>query len=178
MKFFKYIFALVIFFMMLSCTTSVKKFVEVKPKSETDSVLYVYRPDSMSNIMVYPGVFIDGKKQFAINNNSYSYYHIKPGKHIIKILVESKYSGIHEVGFIIEPGEVKYIRISTGLKFEMHRPYSRSFNVEAVTSTQAKVEIQKLKHKGKDKRFSSKSQIKGAGDSRFSIQKTNNPFSK
>ena len=167
-----------------SCSKKPSNFVEAKPENKTDSVLYIYRPHSMSNIMISPDVLIDGEKKVEIKNKSYFYMLIPQAKHSVKLGLTERFTGVQQLELNVEQGETVYLRVNTSLKFEMNKPYSRSFSIESVDKEQALDEIKKTRYADKkietpelDQASKAKShdEEKKSG---FSTSKTNNPFSK
>jgi len=180
--------SLLLLFLIVSCSAKNTSFIEAEPELDTGSVVYVYRPDSMSNIMVNPEVLIDGKKQQVIKNNSHFYVMIAEGKYEVKLQLAERYEGVQKLDLNFFPGQVIYIRVNTSLKFEKNKPYSRSFDIEVVDREIAINEINKTGYIGQvdDKEVAQKSEEKTISSEaeqevskdQFSISKTRNPFSK
>jgi uncharacterized protein DUF2846 len=158
---------------------------EIKPENKTESVVYIYRPYSMSNIMLSPEVFINDKKIGEVKNNSYLYVRVLPGKHSLELKLDARYSGVQQLELNAWPGQSIFIRVNTALKFEMNKPYSRSFNFQQVDKKNALSDIQKMQYAGEeniDKIIEEKTQKvaeeKQQSEGQYSISKSRNPFSK
>ena len=175
-------------FLIVSCSAKNTSFLEVEPDLNADSVIYIYRPDSMSNIMVNPTVLIDGEKQQEIKNNSHFYVMLSPGKHEVKLQLAERYAGVKKKSLEFLPGQVSYLRVTASLKFEQNKPYSRTFNIERVdreiaineinkTGYIGQVDDKKVAKKTEEKTISSESEQEVSKD-QFSISKTRDPFSK
>lgn len=181
---------LIMLFMLAvtACSTKKSNFVEVKPSSESETALYIYRPYSMSNIMITPEIVLDGEKITDIKNSSYRYFFLPQGKHTVELEIDERYSGVQKVDVNLQQSKTVYLRVNTSLKFEKNKPYSRSFSLEVVDKETALTEIQATQYADKKKNnkkevltneseTSSNSQDEVAKD-QFTIQKTRNPFAK
>jgi len=171
-----------------ACTTKKSNFVEIKPTIESEAALYIYRPYSMSNIMIQPEIYIDGEKTTDIKNSSFHYFFLPEGKHTVKLEIGERYSGVQQVDVSLKQPDVMYLRVNTSLKFEKNKPYSRSFSIEVVDKEKALTEIQATQYAGKknnskkeesinEKESSTETENSVAKD-QFSIEKTRNPFAK
>jgi len=189
---------MLVVFILASCSVKTGTFNEVVTASSQDSVVYIYRPHSMSNVLVSPKMLIDGQQKFKIDNNSYRYVvltdeeHLKdhPVKHVFEIEVAERYSGIHRLRLNIEQGEKVFLRVSTLLKFEEKQPYSRSFTLEQIDRAIALNEIRETHYAGEHNtkksnnpmNENSKTVETGINNSvpedQFSISRTRNPFDK
>ena len=171
-----------------ACASKKSNFVEVKPSSESEAVLYVYRPYSMSNIMIVPDVVIDGKKITDIKNSSHHYFFLPQGKHTVELKIDERYSGVQQIDVNLQPEKTVYLRVNTSLKFEKNKPYTRSFSLEVVDKEAALTEIQATQYADKEKTAKKEALINESEASRnsqdevtkdqFTIQKSRNPFSK
>ena len=90
--------------------------------------------------------------------------------------MDKRYTGNHEL--VVNPGTQNpvYLRVSTSIKFEMDKPYSRRFNIEQVERNIALREIVKTKYFTKKVKNKEQGKIKSLSE--FSTLKTRNPFSK
>ena len=174
--------------LITACTSNKSHFVEVKPASESETTLYIYRPYSMSNIMISPEIVIDGKKITDIKNSSYHYFFLPQGKHTVKLEIDERYTGLQKVDVNLQQVKTVYLRVDTSLKFEKNKPYSRSFSLQVVDKKTALTEIQatqyadKNMHDKKEESTNKKGYLSGAQDevteNQFTIQKSRNPFAK
>ena len=55
---------------LAGCVSNNSRLIE-QPMAEKRPALYIYRPNSFSNVVVSPTVIIDGKQRFLIGNNKY-----------------------------------------------------------------------------------------------------------
>ncbi len=171
-----------------SCVTKKSAFIEVDVNHKTLPVVYIYRLHSMSNIMLSPDVFIDGEKKFNIKNKSYEYISMSPGEHNFKLALTERFSGVQQIKVSVKPNEIIYLRINTALKFEMNKPYSRSFDIEKVEKKIAFREMQQTEFSAKQAVLEKSSgsekqnlQLKipdAVNNNEYSIKKSRNPFVK
>jgi len=171
-----------------ACTSNKTSFVEVTPSSESEATLYIYRPYSMSNIMISPEIIIDGKKVTDIKNSSHHYFILPQGKHTVELEIDERYSGVQQIDVSLQQAKTVYLRVNTSLKFEKNKPYSRSFSLEVINKETALTEIQATQYADKKKgvnkeaitdeeEASSEFENVETKD-KFTIHKTRNPFSK
>lgn len=184
MQSFKLITIIITIISAISCTKKTPNFVEASSVKESESVLYIYRPYSMSNIVITPDVLIDGKKQAEIENNKYLYLVVPQGEHTIELDLAKRYTGQQSLMLNIEKGKTIYLRVNTSMKFQMNKPYDRSFSIEEIEKEAALLEIQGTVYAGKDiktkseKRLVDSEKQEEVKENQFSISKTRNPFAK
>lgn len=162
-----------------ACTTTQGHFDLATHASTSNAVVYIYRPNSLSNVMVAPDVLIDDARVFAINNNYYNVLYLPAGKHQIKLDLTERYQGVNEIILDTVAGQNYFLRISTAVKFQMNKPYDRWFNLEKVTAQIAQNEIALCKpYKPDNKAPATEAAAQEIEESEYSSQKFRNPFSK
>ena len=172
-----------------ACTASMPAAIKQPPAKDDVALLYVYRPASMSNILVAPGVIIDDDASFSIENDRYTYIELQPGRHRVQLAVAERYEGEHGFSFSALPGQVYYLRVATQMKFRKNDLYQRRFDLQPVASALARSEMD-------DCRFLSlaahapgngNAEVDDVGeveaavpaaDAEFSISKSRDPFSR
>ena len=173
------VFLFLSMFAISACTTAPGHFDLAKHASTSNAVVYIYRPNSLSNVMVAPDVLIDDVKEFPINNNYFNVIYLPAGKHHIKLDLTERYQGVNELVLETVSGHNYFLRVSTAVKFQMNKPYDRWFNLEQVTAQIAKDEIIYCKpYKPDSKVPAVETATQEAGKSEYSSQKFRNPFSK
>jgi len=174
----------VILLFLMGCTSKHTVFEVIQPSSEKGSIVYVYRPSAMANAMTSPALLFNGELISTLERNSYLYRHVTPGLHVLNLDLGERYTGIKKIVLNVRPNEVYFIRMTSELRFEMNKPYTRIFNLEPVDSSTALHELASISVKDK-----SKPSIRGGEvevgvssenieDAQFSIENTRNPFSK
>jgi hypothetical protein len=156
-----------------------------EPVMEADTaLLYLYRPASMSNVVVAPQVLVDDMEAFPLANDSYTHVQLQPGPHRVRLLLAQRYQGDHEFRFSAEAGQRYYIRLDTELKFRKNELYERRFDLRSVGAT-AREEILRcsffplqgaMPHAGQQGAVSGSSQQ--PVEAEFSISRSRDPFSR
>lgn len=172
-------FLFICFLGLSACSTVSERFDLSARASATSAVVYIYRPNAMSNMMVAPDVLIDDAKTFAIRNNHYHVLYLPSGKHQIKLDLSERYQGVSQIDLETVAGQNYFLRVSTAVKFQMNQPYDRWFNLERVSLEMAQDEIAQCKpyeQENKPSRIETISQE--SQESEYSSRKFRNPFSK
>ena len=166
--------------LITGCSSNKPAFVSVKPLNHTESVVYIYRPNLLSNLIISPELTHNGVKKTSISNNTYTFMRLKPGKHTFKLNLTERYSGTHSLTINIKPEKIYFLKVSTSLKFEKNKAYGRVFSISQIHPDLALNEIQQLAFIDNKQHKSTKKQnaIKAPEDNQFSINKTRNPFAK
>ena len=168
-------------FLLSSCSSNNSIFVALVPSIENQSIIYIYRPASFSNVVISPMLKINGDDNVEISNNSYSYVQLTAGKHIFKLDLSKRYIGNTEIALDIKPQKTYFLKISTSLEFEKNKPYTRRFDIKQRHKDIALAEIKNIPYTEKNKTdigIKTTSTTDKTEDSQFSTDKTRNPFSK
>ena len=156
------------------------------------AIVYVYRPASLSNVLLSPPLKVDGEPVFDVKNDSFSQLKLAQGRHLFELALAERYSGTRQLQLDLESGQIYYLRISTQLTFQKNKPYIRRFDINLVSAETAQAELGPLKidqKKTNQNRLLDNKQAKteaeaGKSDAdlpeedEFSISKTRNPFSR
>jgi Protein of unknown function (DUF2846) len=207
MIFFKpyYILVTLLISVLVGCSHKPVNFSITEPVSGEGAIVYIYRPDSMSNIVISPDVLIEGKKRFEIKNNAYMSINLPPGQYNFSLNLANRYEGQHSINLNLIDKGIYFLRIDTKMKFQMNNLYKRRFDVLSISKDRALSEIAECRNLNK-KNARKKSVVLPAilekqrmedrpieapqvkeedvsiltddPDSEFSISKTKNPFSK
>lgn len=114
---------------------------ETPAMTESNAVVYLYRPASMSNIVISPTVVVDNRGGFEMANGNYTYMVMEPGGHRLRLELSERYQGRHEQEFNVEAGGRYYFRIDTRLKFRKNDLYQRRFDLLRMETDSAISEI-------------------------------------
>lgn len=180
-----YLFFLLALPGLAACTGAVKTTIR-QPVEQYDGVLlYLYRPDSMSNILISPRLSVDGAGAFPFKNDHYTYLQLPAGDHRVQLLLSERYQGHHEFEFSAETGQVHYLRIGTKMAFRKNDLYVRRFDLQPVSAEIAREEMASCRYfslqaedKADDPATGSVESQPRADDSSFSINKSRDPFSR
>lgn len=148
------------------------------------ALLYLYRPASMSNVVISPHLKVDDMDDFAMENDSYTYVQLQPGPHRVRLLLSPRYQGDHEYSFSAQAGRRYYLRLDTALKFRKNELYERRFDLRPVSAA-AQEEILRCSFfpiQGDmplaDQRSDDSTAPQAPVESEFSISKSRDPFSR
>lgn len=166
-------------FSMVGCVSNQPKPGQIMAAAEKGSVVYIYRPASFSNVVISPGVLIDGKERFLIENDKYSFVYLSPGKHTIKLNLDKHYRGNFERQLDVQPDRAYFLRVDTAMKFVQGQPYIRSFDLKETAIETGLSDIKECKYIKPEmpSRYLLKKGRSGQ-ESRFTTEKTADPFSR
>lgn len=166
-----------------ACSTQQAKIPFQPVAQEQDqAMLYLYRPQTMSNAMYHPAVYLDDEQRATISGGQHYLLRVKPGRHTLVLAPEKNYSGHTREAFQATAGEYIYYRIDTRLALSNqsagYTPYKRSFNLVAVSPDQATAEISQCCNPASNKPENSTLNQTPAEKpaTGFSSDKTANPF--
>ncbi len=176
------ILLLVCSLLISACSSHRSTFTLQQPEVDNSSVIYIYRPASLSNIAVSPQIELDGKKQFTLSNGQHQFIQLPEGKYQFDLALDERYTGNQSLMLKVESQQHYFLRVTTQVKFEKNRPYTRRFDIQRVDNSIALNEIRQTRYGGETQvaaqsRNSGDAQPQPKEDS-FSISKTRNPFSK
>lgn len=180
--------ALIVLLLSISaCTASKKSFEVSEPSLEKGSVVYLYRPHDVSNIILKSEIDIDGENAQALSSGEYRQIYLQPGEHLVNLLAVEGYTSAEQLVLNVEPGSVHYLRLSSSLSMETgvrYSAYKRKFELEEVTPSQALKklascrDVEALASNENSTTDAVETKVQDSADSRFSLDKTRNPFSR
>jgi len=137
----------------------------------------------MSNALYSPGLNIDGEFRLYTRNGVSSRISLPPGEHVFAFQEDNKYSDLKPITVTLDAGRIYFIRVTTSLKIKSitadYQPYTRSFKLTPVAEQLAVKEITECcldNSTGTSDKTEKEPGEKG-NDDRFSVDKTQNPFS-
>ena len=174
-------------FSISACSTANKTFVIPESTLDKGSVVYLYRPYNVSNILLKPEISIDDSIAVQLNNGEYHQLYLQPGEHIVSMLPIEGYTQASQLRLDVKPASVHYLRLASSLSMETGVRYSafkREFDITEISSELALVQLgscrdanaRSVDNAGVKKIVeSTDNEVTG---SRFSLEKTRNPFSR
>lgn len=174
----------VIFIFLTACAPKRVVFEPMQPSAEKGSLVYVYRSLVMANAMTSPIVLLNGELVSKLESNSYLHRYVMPGRHVLSLDLGERYTGNKKIDLNVKPNTAYFVRMTSELRFEMNKPYTRIFNLELVNSIVALSEMADIsadvKSKSSSKEIEVVADVKtdGTEDAGFSIENTRNPFAK
>lgn len=188
-----------IVFVVSACAKTTPEFLLHELTIDNEAIVYIYRPYSLSNIVISPDVYVAGEKKLEIKNNSYMAIQLAAGQYEFNLDLSQRYEGQHSVLMSLSPGKQYFLRIDTAMKFQKNDLYKRRFDITGVSDETALSEIRECKNLDNSKQAlarsekasqnipslsttiekeTAKSQAINDPDSKFTISKTKNPFAK
>lgn len=161
-------------------TTGQGKFTPIEVNDD-QSVLYIYRPSSVSNAIYSPDIFINGEVWLSIKNAKSRHLTLNPGQYRIEIEPDKKYAGTTSISHNLDAGKIVYLHVDTKLEIKnsvKYEPYQRSFSLIEIEAPLAITQIAECCADGSTKKTSGEQET-GPEDKKdkFSVDKTQNPFS-
>lgn len=183
MSFYKY--PLIFFCIIISaCSSQQSRFTPAETASENQATIYIYRPASLSNIVISPIVLLDEQTLFTLAANRYDYIHLNAGNHEFKLALGDRYTGNKQLNMNIEAGRSYYLKVQTSLRFKKNAPYTRRFDLLHMNADTAQGEIrltqqitsrQPTAEATRDETESNNNQQQPP---QFDLSKNRNPFAK
>lgn len=163
-----------------STTTNTNTFTPVSAK-DNQAVVYFYRPFTASNAIYSPDLYLNGEFKLSLKSGKNLLLTLSPGEHTFELEPDSNYSGLTAISLNLNAGYTYYIRLDSSLKINSasnYKPYQRSFNLINIEEKLAIKEIAQCCTINSNK-TALKSEKPGEKKSteRFSVDKTQNPFS-
>ncbi len=149
--------------------------------NDGQSVLYIYRPASVSNVIYSPDIFINGEVWLSIKNAKSRHLTLNPGQYRVEVEPDKKYAGATRISLNLDAGKTVYLRVDTKLEIKSsvkYEPYQRSFSLTKVEAALAITEIAECCTDDSKKEILGEQET-GAENKKdeFSVDKTQNPFS-
>ena len=174
-----------------SCMPNKSSFIELEPSIEKGALVYVYRPDSFSNIALSPEIIIDGNKRIKLKNDSYNYIYLQQGNHLFQLDLTERYIGNKQINIDVSKNSRYFLKVTTQLKFQKNDMYTRRFDMSIVEKDIALEEMRYSQYVGKNKVSNQPANKQGnfpvthqetpeedIATDEFNITKSRNPFSK
>ncbi|MDH5710109.1 MAG: DUF2846 domain-containing protein [Gammaproteobacteria bacterium] len=178
-----------------ACNSSKNISVPVEPQSSSGkgvadnnvvdkrSVVYVYRPAKVANIMLTPDINIAGVSTIAMANGMYKKVYLPPGIYAVRLQPIEGSTEAFEYDLEVDKGKVHYLRVDALISLNAgqqgYQPYQRRFELVDVPARQAIKEIADCKDLDtvEKKKSAINSGRENADNGGFSVDKTQNPFS-
>lgn len=168
-----------------ACNSSKNTFVPVEPQlsSRKSSVVYIYRPAKVANVMLTPEISIAGVKTVAMANGLYKKIDLSPGVYAVRLHAIDGSTEEVDHDLTVVKGKVHYLRVDALMSLNAgqqgYQPYQRQFELKDVPAKQAIEEIADCKDLDAvaKKKSVIKSESENVDDGGFSVDKTQNPFS-
>ena len=103
--------------MVASCTHHARNFIVLHPEDH-QTIVYIYRPASLSNAVISPMLLINGDKTINIKQDSYIHFKLSPGVYNFELELGQRFDGDHSIKLTLAPGQTYFLGIDTQLKFK------------------------------------------------------------
>lgn len=136
----------------------------------------------MSNAIYSPDLYINDEFKLSIKSGKNTRLLLTPGENKFELEPDKNYSGVTHLSLNLKTGTTYFIRVNTSLKIKSttnYGLYERGFNLTEISEQLAVKEIAECciaKNKKATNQTEVKSTKKEPG-ARFSVDKTQNPFS-
>jgi len=168
-KFKRYLFVFLCSAALTACSnTKTSAVFTPEHSSDTETVVYIYRPGKMANAMYSPDLYINNEYRAPIKNSSYYHFTLTPGQYSFRLEGKDKISGNRL--------EKKILLADTVYASSSYQPYQRGFTLLPVETISAEHQIAEC---CLNKELSTMVKENSSGsNSAFSVDKTQNPFSR
>ncbi|MDK2124484.1 hypothetical protein [Parachitinimonas caeni] len=99
---------------LAGCAASGPAFSILKTSSPNSGALYIYRPQIMANVLISPGIKLDGTEYATLQNGGYMAFEVAAGVHTVEMVLSKRYK--HEGDglkvYVPERGDV-FVRLTT-----------------------------------------------------------------
>jgi len=169
---------------LFGCANIETVFIPAKPSFEKDSIVYIYRSDSFSNVVISPVLLIDNVERLPVRSARYTYVYLVPGSHEFKLNLDKHYHGIKELIVDIKHNKTYFLRIDSSMEFRAGERYKRTFNIREISKEIGENEIKECRYvkPAMPSKYLFGDNNSGGGlgnqqdESVFSIEKMHDPF--
>lgn len=174
------VFILCLPLLLMACATTHQP-LSLPDQAEGDhGLLYLYRPLALSNALQSPQLMLNGQAAVTVPNGEFVALPLSPGKQLLSLQLANKDLAT-VLGLQIKPQQLYFVRLHSKLSFSAEQSWQRDFQLQQVNRATALAEMQAMlrkQHKqivGETEAEADRTEDSG---SRFSIQKTQNPFAR
>lgn len=178
------IFTLLCLLYLSACSTSnsTKTFTPLTAGND-QVIVYIYRLPAITNAAYSPGLYINDEFKFAIKNGYKTHLTLSPGEYKVELEPDKNYTGTTRLLLNLNAGTTYYVRVDTSLKIKSainYSLYERRFDLTTVDEKLAIKQIEKccMTKNNKSAIHSETKSIKKEANESFSVDKTQNPFSR
>ncbi len=173
-----------------ACATTKHDFVAAEPSLEKGSVVYLYRPRDVANVMLSPEIDVD-EETITLGMGEYQQLYLEPGEYVFKLKVIEGYTEGDELVMQVKPGTVSYLQLASSLNMQTglrYSAYKREFKLQLMSPVDAHNELARSRDVSVRLAGNEAGLVPSIEDvntieadetgSRFSMQKTLNPFAR
>ena len=164
-----------------ACATTSQQSLSLPEQAGADhGLLYLYRPLALNNALQTPQLMLNGQPAVAVPNGEFIVLDLPPRQQRLSLQLTQQNLAT-EMTLQIQAQQLYFVRVDSNLGFSVEQGWQRAFQLQQVDRETAMIEMQPmLKKQQKQVASEAETEIGKAQDngSRFSIQKTQNPFAR
>ncbi len=167
---------------LTACTTTQQPLtLSLSDQVRTDQgMLYLYRPQALRNVLQSPQLMLNGRAEAVLSSGELIRLPLVPGQQRLSLqLAQQNLPTALDVH--VQAQKLYFVRLHSALSFSAQQGWQREFHLQQVDQETALAEMQPMlqkQHKlmvSEAETEADKTEDRG---SRFSIQKTQNPFAR
>ena len=176
----RFLFSLYLPLLLAACATTQQPLSLPEQAGSDHGLLYLYRPLALSNALQAPQLILNGQAEATVPNGEFITLPMSAGQQRLSLqLAQHNLTSVLDMQ--IEPQKLYFVRLHNSLGFSAEQRWQRDFQLQQVGQATALAEMQAmLRKQHKTVVSETEAQADRADDngSRFSIQKTQNPFAR
>ncbi|HEY9200844.1 MAG TPA: DUF2846 domain-containing protein [Gammaproteobacteria bacterium] len=173
-------FSLCLPLLITACATTQQPLSLPEQPGSGHGLLYLYRPLALSNALQTPQLMLNGQAAAAVPNGEFITLPLSAGQQRLSLQL-AQHNLPTVLDLQIAPQRLYFVRLQSELDFSAEQGWQRDFQLQQVTRATALEEMQPMlrkQHKPVDSETETEVDRADDNDSRFSIQKTQNPFAR
>lgn len=176
----RFLFSLCLPLLLTACATTQQP-LSLPEKARADhGLLYLYRPLALSNALQTPHLMLNGQAAAAVPNGEFMTLPLSTGQQRLSLQL-AQHNLPAAIDLQVAPQRLYFVRLQSELDFSAEQGWQRDFQLQQVSRATALEEMQPMlrkQHKTVDSETEAEADRADDNDSRFSIQKTQNPFAR
>ncbi len=143
-------------------------------------LLYLYRPLALSNALQTPQLMRNGQAEAAVPNGEFIRLPLSPGQQQLSLQLAQKNLPT-ALDLQVQAQQLYFVRLGSTLGLSAEQSWQRDFQLQQVDRRTALAEMQPMlrkQHKPVASETETEAEKADDNGSRFSIQKTQNPFAR
>ena len=141
------IIPLILVFLLSGCASTLTGplYKEVSAPNDGRSHLYIYRPDVFTNSLIAPGIVLNNKEVFLLENGGYTILNLNPGINKINIKLSDNYKGHSELKIDAKENKKYFVKLVTYNETIDIYKFKRVFRLDPVDEIMSNNELKKCR---------------------------------
>lgn len=176
----RFLFSLCLPLLITACATTHQSLLLPEQAGSDHGLLYLYRPLALSNALQTPYLMLNGQAVATVPNGEFITLPLSAGQQRLSLQL-SQHNFPTLLDLQIAPQKLYFVRIHNSLGFSAEQRWQRGFQLQQVGQATALAEMQPMlrkQHKPVVSETETEADKADDNGSRFSIQKTQNPFAR